>query len=717
MQAPRAIPPLARFPLHCIAAAVACACADLAAAADTVRSAPVVVTATRVEQSSLDVPAAIDSIDSRDMTEARLQANISETMQRVPGTYVQSRETYAQEQQITVRGFGARSQFGTRGVRLYVDGIPASTPDGQGGSGLFDYSSAKSIEVLRGPFSALYGNHSGGVVQILTEDGPQNPTASGSFSIGSYGTQRYGLKFGGQYGNVNAVASGSYLTTDGYRDRSASERYLFNSKFGIKLDDRASLTITASYLDQPLDQDPLTLSATQVAQNRRQANPNSYVANARRSLDNKQVGLVYDLRISDQDSIRLLTYGGQRNNLGFLFIAGTPGVAGGLPGGRGALSSGGVSQLARDYGGVGGRWTRTTTIFNGQPLTFTAGADYDVALEDRKGFVNDNGNIGALKRNEFNRASSWGTYGQAEWTPIASVTGFAGLRYTSVKMQSSDYYVVGTNPNDSGKTDFAAVTPVVGALVRVTPLTNVYLNAGRSFETPTLIELAYRSNNATGLNFALQPSTSNHYELGVKSLIGESTRVNAAVFQVYTNNEIVVDVTSAGRTSFKNAGKTERQGIEVSGNTDLGMGFGAFASYTFLKATFRDPFSSTVNNVGSTVASGNQIPGVPRSLLYVDLTWRDPVGGWFAGVEHRRASKVYANDVNTAFANGYKLTDLRMGINRDLDPFTVQLFVRVNNVFGERYIGGVAVNDANNQFYAPAPERNYLAGVSASMKF
>jgi iron complex outermembrane recepter protein len=234
------------------------------------------------------------------MTEARLQANISETMQRVPGTYVQSRETYAQEQQITVRGFGARSQFGTRGVRLYVDGIPASTPDGQGGSGLFDYSSAKSIEVLRGPFSALYGNHSGGVVQILTEDGPQTPTASGSFSIGSYGTQRYGLKFGGQYGAVNAVASGSYLTTDGYRDRSSSERYLFNSKFGIKLDDRATLTITASFLDQPLDQDPLTLTAAQVAQNRRQANPNAATFNTRRSLDNKQAGVVYERQLTGQ---------------------------------------------------------------------------------------------------------------------------------------------------------------------------------------------------------------------------------------------------------------------------------------------------------------------------------------------------------------------------------------------------------------------------------
>ncbi len=708
MPAPRTLPPLARFPLHCVAVAVACACADLAAAADAVRSAPVVVTATRVEQSSLDVPAAIDSIDSRDMREARLQANISETMQRVPGTYVQSRETYAQEQQITVRGFGARSQFGTRGVKLYIDGIPASTPDGQGGSGLFDYSSAKSIEVLRGPFSALYGNHSGGVVQILTEDGPQTSTATGSFAIGSYGTQRYGLKFGGQYGNVNAIASGSYLTTEGYRDRSSSERYLFNSKFGIKLDDRATLTITASYLDQPLDQDPLTLTADEVTKNRRQAAAGSYQYNTRRSLDNKQIGTVYDRQLSAADSIRVLVYGGERNNLGFLNVP---------AGGAGASSSGGVSALSREYGGVGGRWTRKTELMPGQPLTVTAGADYDVALEDRKGYVNLNGNIGIIKRNEFNRAHSWGAYGQAEWQPISPLTTFAGLRFTRVKMQSSDFYT-STNPDDSGATHFSAWTPVVGALVRVTPLTNVYMNAGRSFETPTLIELAYRSTgNGSGLNFALRPSTSNHYELGVKSLVGDSTRVNASVFQVYSTNEIVVDENLNGRVSYKNAGKTERRGLELSADSYLGAGFNAYAAYTYLRATFSEGFTSNNNGTISTVAAGSQLPGVPRSILYLDFTWRDEATGLFAGVEHRRGTKVYANEVNTAFANGFKLTDLRVGINRSFDPFVVQVFARVNNIFSEQYIGAVAVNATGGAFYAPAPERNFLAGVSASMRF
>jgi iron complex outermembrane receptor protein len=702
---PQFVPARAAFALQTLAAAVACACADFAVAADTIRSAPIVVTATRNAQSSLDVPAAIDSIDRRELTEAKLQANISETMVRVPGTYVQSREAYSQEQQISVRGFGARSGFGTRGVRLYVDGIPATTPDGQGGTALFDFASAKSIEVLRGPFSALYGNHSGGIVQAFTEDGPADPTVSANYMFGSYGTQKIGLKFGGTYGRVNAVASTSYMTTDGYRDRSSSERYLTNAKFGIKLDDRASLTISASYLDQPWDQDPQTLTAAQVAQNRRQAAAVASQFNTGRSLDNKQIGAVYDRQLTASDSIRVMAYGGERNNIGYLGTRGGAAVP---------FSSGGISGLARDFLGFGGRWTRKTTVFGDQPLTVTAGADYDVAGEDRKGYENLNGAIGILKRNEFNRVHSWGTYGQAEWTPISTVTGFAGLRYTRVKVQSSDYFVAGVNPNDSGAAHFSAWTPVIGALVRVTPLTNVYLNAGRSFETPTLIELGYR-NVGSGLNFDLRPATSNHYELGVKSLVGERTRVNAGrVPDLHEGRDRRRFTNISGRVTYKNAGKTERRGIELSWNSDLGSGLNAVrVAYTYLKATFAEAFTGG----SGTVFAGAQVPGVPRNMFYGDLVWRDEGSGLFAGIEHRRATKVYANDTNADFASGYKLTDLRAGITRNLHPFTVQFFARLNNVFSEKYIAGVAVNSTTGAFYAPAAERNFLLGVSASMKF
>jgi iron complex outermembrane receptor protein len=694
-----------------------CAVAE-AQAQSSVRSAPVVVTATRGERSSLDVPAAIDTLDSRDLTEARLGANVAETLPRIPGTYVQNRETYAQEQQITVRGFGARSGFGTRGIRLFADGIPASTPDGQGGSANFDFASASRIEVLRGPFSALYGNHTGGVVQIFTEDAPKDPTVTGFASFGSYDTMRIGAKFGGRYGNAGAVASGSYLSTEGYRQRSSSSRHLFNAKFDAPVGDSAKLTLVANFLDQPEDLDPLTLSAAQVAANRRQARPDTTNPNAggsaqfntRRSLDQKQMGAVYDLNLNAEDSLRLMVYGGQRNNIGYLALRG-----------NGRLSSGGVSELSRDYGGMSGRWTRKTELFAGQPFTITAGMDYDVALEARKGYENNFGVAGALKRNEENRTQSWGAYGQAEWQPLPRLSTFLGLRYTQVSFRSKDNYIVTTpgqlNPDDSGSARYDAWTPVVGAMVRVTPLINVYANAGRSFETPTLIELAYR-NDGSGLNFGLQPSTSNHYEIGAKMLVNDNLRLNAALFQVYSNREIVVDTNDLGRSVFKNAGATKRNGLELAAESDLTRGFFAYASYTFLRATFEDAFvSNRTSATPNVVNKGNQIPGVPQSSLYVDVGWRHAESGFFSAVENRWVSKVFANDTNANWADSYQTMDLRLGVNRNIEGFAVQAFMRANNLLAEKYIGAVAVNDGNGFFYAPAPERNFLFGASVSRQF
>ncbi|MBI1394827.1 MAG: TonB-dependent receptor [Betaproteobacteria bacterium] len=693
-----------RFPLRLCVAAVASVLTGQALAVDTVRTAPVVVTATRVEESSFDLPTAIDSIANKILTEATLQANVSESLPRVPGTYVQSREAYSQEQQISIRGFGARSSFGTRGVRLYIDGVPASTPDGQGGTGNFDFSSAKSIEVLRGAFSALYGNHSGGVVQIFTEDGPKDPTLTGTLAIGSYNTQRYGLKFGGTYGAANAIGSFSYLTTDGYRDHSSASRYLFNGKFGSKLGDSASLTVVANYLDEPEDQDPLTLDAQQVAANPRQARPEAYQYNTRRSLENKQVGVVYENQWNAVDTIRVMTYGGQRNNTGYLAFSGSFG-----------LSSGGVTQLARDYGGLGLRWTRKTTLFGDQPFTITSGADYDLAMEARKGYINNNGTIGALRRNEDNRTHSWGLYSQVEWEPISTLSAFAGLRYTQVAFKSQDYFITGTNPNDSGSLRFDAWTPVIGALVHVTPVLNVYANAGRSFETPTFIELAYRDSSlGSGPNFALKPATSNQYELGAKAFVSDNTRLNLAFFQIYTNNEIVVASSSGGRTVYTNAPGSQRTGLEASVDSDLGGGLNVYGAYTFLRAVFDGSFPKSG---GGVVPDGSQIPGVPRSYLYVDVSWHDALTGYFAGLEERVSSKIYADDQNTAFADHYQVTSVRTGIEREIGNFTVQGYVRVNNLFNKKYIAGVAVNDSNGYYYAPAAERNYLVGASAAMKF
>src|SRR5258708_31917858 len=220
------------------------------------------VTATRVPESGFDVPAAIDMVTASVIREDNPQVNLSEALNRLPGIVVQNRQNYAQDLQISTRGFGARSTFGVRGVRLVADGIPATMPDGQGQAASFDLSSADRIEVLRGPFASLYGNSAGGVVQVFTADGPAVPTLDATFLAGSYGQRRGGLRFRGQSPDLNYSAGASRYETDGYRDHSAARRDQANAKLRYALGPGA-LTAIMSAMDQPDSQDPLGLTPGQ----------------------------------------------------------------------------------------------------------------------------------------------------------------------------------------------------------------------------------------------------------------------------------------------------------------------------------------------------------------------------------------------------------------------------------------------------------------------
>lgn len=660
---------------------------------------PVVVTATRVEQSSFDLPLAIDSVDADSIRAGNAQVNVSESLNRVPGTVVSDRGVFSQEQQITLRGFGARAAFGVRGIRLIADGIPASTPDGQGGTGLFDLSSAARIEVLRGAFSALYGNHSGGVIQVFTEDGPAEPTIEPSVMFGSYNSRRVGVKFGGTSGNLNYTASVSRFDTDGFRDWSDARKDQANVKFKWQASPDTLWTFVANSLDQPDNKDPLGLTAAQMAANPHQAQAVALQFQTRRSLSNLQGGLAMDTRINSRDDLHVTVYSGTRQNQQFLAIP--------LFVQNFATHSGGVSAYDRMFWGLGARLTHRY-----DKAMVTVGADFDQADDDRKGYINDLGVQGALKRNEDNRVRQAGAYMQAQWDPTRDWTVSGGVRYTRVDFRSVDHYIVGANPDDSGSVSYDAWTPSVGVLYHVTPTFNLYANAGRSMETPTFIELAYR-NSGSGLNFDLKPAISHQYEVGAKAFLGAETHATAALFLIDTDQELVVDTNSGGRATYKNAGKTRRYGIETSLDSNLGKGFRGYVSATWLSAEFRDTFVSGSN----TISSGNRIPGIPAYQLYGELTWKYAPLGMTAGVEELWVGKVYANDTNADTADRYSVTNLRVGFEQPVGGWKLSEFARVNNVGDNSYVGAVYVNDGNGRYYAPAAGRNWLAGLSAAYRF
>jgi len=664
----------------------------------------VVVTATRRPQPVLEIPASVDRLYGDDIRQDRQQVNLSESMGPVPGVAVMNRQNYAQDLQVQSRGFGARSTFGVRGIRLIQDGIPATAPDGQGQAASFDLSTAERIEVLRGPFSVLYGNAAGGVIAVDTMDGPATPTAAADLLFGSYGTWRTGLKYGGQFGALNAIGDVSHFATDGYRDHSAATRDLLNAKFKYPVSDRSGLTVVANSLHQPDSQDPLGLTRAQFAQNPRQATPEAIQFDTKKSVSQDQIGatLGHD---TGAGRFEVMGYVGQRGVQQFLAIP--------LATQLGATHSGAVVDLDRTYGGGALRWFRGFSSVH-----LAAGLEYDTQYERRRGFINNNGVQGQLKRDEDNTVNGTGIYLQADWQFAERWIVNAGVRETHVNFYSSDYFIVGANGNDSGEKGYRGTTPVAGLVFRASETTSVYGNVGRGFETPTFLELAYK-NVGSGLNFDLNASTSNHAELGVKSLFPGVARVTAAVFDIVTSNEIVVDRNQGGRATFKNVGHTDRKGFEMGGETLLPGRFQARFAYTFLDATFREGFNTVIatppNNQPIPVAPGAMLPGVAKNQFYGQLLYRQ--APFHASVEALHRSSMAVNDPNTDFAGPYTVWNASVGLVQQGPRWRFTEFVRVDNIGNRNYVGSVIVNETNFRYFEPAPQRNMSIGLQASLQF
>lgn len=669
----------------------------------------VVVTATRTEQNSFDLPVSIDVISAEQMRAGQPLVNTSESLWRVPGIYAPNTTRFSSDQQISSRGFGARSAFGVRGIRLYADGIPQSMPDGQGQMGTFNLGTAERMEMMRGPFSALYGNSSGGVLQIFTRDGKGPARITGDVYGGSYDTWRAGVTAEGGSDQFGYILDASRYESDGYRDHSAVRRDQINGKLNWQLGESTRATLVVNSIDQPYNEDPQGLSRAQMRADRKQvASASTVTQNAGGSKTQTHVGLNLEHKLSAADSLHGVVWGGVRETLGRLTIPlnAAPVIKG----------SGGTSFIDRDFSGADLRWTHKASTGLGL-LTTTVGLNYEYMKDQRKGWENNAGQKGVLRRDEDNIVTNTGVYAQAEWAIGQNWIVSGGLRNTRVEFENKDHYIKTAgagNPDDSGDVTYTKTTPVLGVVYHLNPQVNLYANAGKGFETPTFIELAYQAAGNTGLNFALKPSTSTNYEAGIKALLGQGTRVNAALFKVYTDKEIVTDTSSFGRTVYANAGKTERDGLELALDSEIARDLRIGVAYTYLDARFDETYTNTTKT--KTINNGNKLPGTPQNTLFGEIAWKHPASGFSTALEARYSGKVYVDDVNSDAADNYTLFNWRGGFEQRLSKVKLSEFLRVENIGDKHYVGGVSVNDANGRFYFPAAGRNYLLGISASIE-
>ncbi|MDR0071753.1 TonB-dependent receptor [Acinetobacter sp. 11520] len=702
---------------YCILMSMGCISSPLVWAEDLTQDVTVLPTlhveATRTDTTYLQTPASVFRIDAPQV-DTSSQVNLTEVVKGVPSLQIRNRENYAQDLQLSVRGFGARSTFGVRGIRLYVDGIPATMPDGQGQTSNIDLSSLDHVEVLTGPFSSLYGNSSGGTILTSTKEGQGKDSIELSYSGGSHDKSRAGLVLQGGAKGANEpsyVISSSYFDTDGYREHSGAEKVLNNAKLSWDLDDGSKINWITNYVKIHAD-DPQGLTHDQWNANPKQQVPFLKQFNVRKDIEQTQTGVTWSKPINDKNELYAMAYLGNRQVTQYQSIPKSTQDAS-------INHAGGVIDFERDYYGADFRWTGKELLPN---TTLSVGVALDAMDEDRKGFENFNlvngqpsyGVKGNLRRDEDNTLWNIDPYLQASWQFLPTWRLDTGVRYSNVHYKSKDNYL--SNGDDSGKTDYSKVLPSAALSWQILPELMAYVSYAKGFETPTFTEMAYRPDGESGFNFDLTASTSNTYETGLKSQnqLGDFT---LAVFQTKTKDDIVSAGNSNGRSTFRNADKTVREGLEFGWNKKLWRDLTATASYTYLDATF-DADIPALGSIAQ-ISSGNAIPGIAKNQAYASLAWQ-PSHGLYGGVDVQYMDKVYVNDTNSDAAPSYSVTSANVGYAWVMGDWKVNSFARVDNLFDKNYAGSVIVNDSTQpvgRYFEPADGRNWSAGLRVIKQF
>jgi len=664
----------------------------------------ILVQSGRLTQRQFDAPTAIYTIDAETIRNSGPQINLSDVLARAPGVVAFNRNNYAQDVQISVRGFGARSAFGLRGFRLITDGIPATTPDGQGQASTVSLTSAEKIEVLTGPLAQLYGNSAGGVIQVFTREADLTPTAQAQIFKGSYGLERTDWQFSQRAGKVGFVADYSTFDIQGYRNNSQARREQLNSVVTADLSADTRLKLIANVFRMPFAKDPLGLTAAQFLTNPKQAGNFALVNDSRKTVNQEQAGAVLEHKLDKDSRIQARIYGGNRENLQYQAASATAGSWVGLE---------------RDFHGLGLQIQGKQNLQGGKAVDWVAGFDQDYAGENRQGGSAAAGQkTGNVNRKELNESSNRDYFAQANWRVMPDWTFVTGVRQSHVQLKSKDDYLT-DGVNGSGSVSYKAANPVMGATWHVSDHLNIYLNQGKGFETPTLSESVYtKSGNAViGLfNANLIPSRSQHLELGSKWTPSPSTRVDAAAFRIKTDNEIVTSLSVGGRTAFTNASETWREGLELS------------ARHAF-NSNWRTQLTATVMNAeyaNGTSLAGKSLPGIPQKQLFTSISWAEngfqntskkTLQGKTASLDWIARSSLWANDVNDASgaAAGYGLLNARIKQGFEWRQTNFEAYLGVDNLTDKKAVSSVIINQAGRQYFEPLLPRNWVIGISTKL--
>ena len=618
--------------------------------------------------------------------EASILIDSAQLFNNIAGVQADSRANFAQDTRLSIRGFGSRSAFGIRGIQLLQDGIPLTTPDGQGQLSSVLLDNIAYVEVLKGPLAALYGNASGGVISLFSKTPQQN--AASMQIAGSEQHRQYQLKTDWVSGDNALSFALKRFTTDGYRPHSAAEKQQAQLLYFTTLGDSIKLTSRFDYASDPKLQDPLGLSVEAWQQNPEQT------TSAASRFDTVKTSLHKQLSVSlsdnsNQDAWQLSLWTGERAITQRLAFTGSA-----------ATSAGGVVVLNRDFNGINARYT----VLDLNSFHWSVAASMVESRDERQGYVNDFGIRGDLRRDQTDKARNHDLSSRINWQIDERFKLQAGWRFSKLKLNIQDHYISDDNPDDSGKKNFYNDSAALGLSYRLSDGVNLYVSTAKGFETPTLAEVAYRR-ESSGVNLALQASDNRQWETGLKWQTDTLTG-SAALFQVNSDNELMVDISEGGRTSYRNAARTQRTGFELQLNWQQTAWLKHAVGAHVINATFkRDELS------------GKHLPGVAGE----QLSWRLEAQPWQHDTELNMTmsyrSKVFTDDSNTDSAPAALLIDLTAIHRQQWQQLSFSYWLAINNLTDKAYVGSVIVNQSNGRSFEPAPGREASAGISVTYQW
>ncbi len=613
------------------------------------------------------------------------QMSLQEYLSEIPGLFSLNANNYSQDLRLSIRGFGARSAFGIRGIKLIVDGIPETTPDGQGQLDNLNLSNIQRIEILKGPSSALYGNASGGVINISTNDSFDKYYGEAGVTFGSFGMQRYQLKTGIKYKNGKISLRGLHSKSNGFRESSGFQTTNFELNGSNKIFKNSKLTYLANYTNSPIADDPGGLDLESVEENRKAARDRNVLFEAGEAIDQFKVGSTLEIPFKVNQKLKVYGFYNNRN------------FEGRLP-----FEFGGWIDLNRQYFGSG-----ISYAFNKKQAQssnkFLVGIDQAYQLDQRMRFQNLEGTKGELTLDQNEIFSNVAIYALNHFT-INKLMLSAGIRFDQNNIILEDEKTV--DGDQSGERSLPSFNPSIGLNYEIGNRQHLYGSFRSSFETPALSELTANPSGQAGLNPNLDAQQSYNYEMGYKGMYSEKFDFDFTLFHINTTNDLVPYEIEAfpGRTFFRNAGSTTRQGFEYW------IQYRLLKSLSIRTASAFSKYKYKAFELGSSDLSGKELPGLPFRTYSASLNYQSK-NGISARIIFRKFSAFFADDSNQVEIPGYSILDINFGYRHQFNKVILNPFFGINNLLDSNYYDNIRLNAFGSRYYEAAAGIHVFGGI------